>query len=74
MNIFLAPSFYAHIFNGFLLFIGVLIFAFHYKAILKTDPYKLVIFIFIFSIAIGIHGLSHMGLEKLYNFNPLMLV
>ena len=71
MNIFLIPSFYAHFFNGFLLFIGILLIAFNYSTIKKTDPYKLIIFIFIFSIAVGVHGLSHLGLEKVYNFNIL---
>ena len=70
-NIFLIPSFYAHIFNGFLLFVAIILLIFNYSAIKRSDPYKLVMFIFIFSIAVGIHGLSHLGLETVYNFNIL---
>jgi len=46
------------------------IFIFHYKKITKIDSYKLILLPFIFSIAVGIHGLSHLGLEAVHNFNP----
>jgi hypothetical protein len=55
MNMFLIPSFYAHLFNGLLLVIGVILFILHYKSIIKTYAYKLTIFIFIFSIDVGVY-------------------
>ena len=64
----LAPSFLAHIGNAlFLLLAGVLFFQ-NYASIKKTDMIMLAL---LASIAIGIHGLSHLGLERVYGFNPL---
>ena len=71
MNIFLFPSFYAHIFNGILLFIGLILIALNYSKLIKIETYKIIMIVLVFSIAIGIHGLSHLGLEYIYNFNPL---
>ena len=33
------------------------------------EPYKLIILTLIFSIGIGSHGLSHLGLEHNYKYN-----
>ena len=69
-NILLKPSLYAHVLNGlFLLFAFILLLQYSSN---KTDNYykQLVIYL-LFSIAIGIHGLSHFGLEVVYNYNLL---
>jgi len=65
------PSVYAHIINGILLLIAVIILFKNYKKISYLEPYKIIMLLLIFSICIGVHGLSHLGLEKIYNFNPL---
>lgn len=65
------PSFYAHVLNGILLFIALIVLFKNYSKINKIDTYKIVILLLLFSIGIGIHGISHQGLEKNYNFNPL---
>lgn len=70
-NMYRIPSFYAHVLNGVLLFIAVIVLYNNYSKINKIDTYKIVILLLLFSIAIGIHGISHQGLEKNYNFNPL---
>lgn len=70
-NIFFAPSFYAHIFNGLLIFISIVILYKNYSKLIKTPPYNVMILVLLFSMSIGIHGLSHMGLERFYNYNPL---
>lgn len=44
----------------------------NYKKNTIIEPYQLIILILIFSIAVGIHGLSHLGLEKNYNYNPVL--
>jgi hypothetical protein len=66
----LKSSLYAHVLNGlFLLFAFILLFQYGNR---KTDEYyKPLILYLLFSIAIGIHGLSHFCLEFLYNYNPL---
>jgi hypothetical protein len=71
-NIYFAPSFYAHIINGFFIFIAIIMLYKNYSKIIKTKPYNLIILVLFFSICIGVHGLSHMGLEKNYNYNPLV--
>jgi hypothetical protein len=73
-NIYNTPSFYAHIINGLcLLFASVLLYK-NYSQIKKIDPYRLIILTLIFSIGIGLHGLSHLFLEKIYNYNPLNIL
>ena len=70
------PSLYAHILNGILLLSAfVLLFA-NYSQIKKHifgDPYKTVLLVLLFSIGVGIHGISHLGLERIYNYNPLSM-
>ena len=65
------PSFYAHILNGLLLFISFILLCVNYSKIMNFNFYKLITFILLLSIAIGIHGLSHFGLEKGYQYNPI---
>ena len=73
-QIYLAPSFYAHILNGILLLFAFVILYKNYSKIRNTEPYKLIILILIFSLSIGIHGISHLGMEQKYDFNPVMLI
>ena len=73
-NIYFVPSFYAHTINGLLLLISIIILYKNYSKIKVLEPYKLVILTLVFSIAVGIHGLSHLGLEKKYHYNPIKLI
>ena len=70
-KIFSKTSFYIHIINGVLLFIVFILLYTYYSKIIHLEPYKLIILLLIFSLAIGVHGLSHLGLENIYNYNPL---
>jgi len=64
------PSVYAHILNGLLLFAGVV-----YLIISRArDSYQILMLILLFSMAVGIHGISHMGLEYVYGYNPLSVI
>lgn len=67
----LAPSFYAHVFNGILLFISFIVIIMNRTVISKLDIYKKTIMLLLFTLAVGVHGISHLGLEKTYHFNPL---
>lgn len=69
--IYYIPSFYAHIFNGFFLLLAFIILTKNYSKLKNLEPYKLIILTLIFSISIGIHGLSHLGLENYYKYNPI---
>jgi len=50
--------------------ISLILFVKNYKEIV-SDSYKLLIIILIFSLAIGVHGLSHAIMEIFHEFNPL---
>ena len=71
INIYLKPSFYAHILNAILIIAAVIISVINYNNINKLEPYKIIILLLLFAIVIGIHSLTHLGLELAYNFNPL---
>ncbi len=71
-KVYLAPSFYGHIINGILLLIGLILLCKNYSNIIKLEPYKILCLVLLLSIAFGIHGILHLGLEKNYNFNPLI--
>lgn len=69
----LPPSIYAHIFNGLLLFISLTFVMFNFRKLMVLDFYKMSMLILIGSIAVGVHGLSHLLLEKEYNYIPFNL-
>jgi hypothetical protein len=70
----LAPSFFCLVINGFLLFILLLMVIFNFRSFIKTDYIKLLPIIGTVTIAIGMHGMLHLGLEQAYNYNPLYLI
>jgi hypothetical protein len=65
------PSMYAHIMNGLLVFAAVVLAYINFSVLKRLDLYKRIMIVLVFSMAIGIHGMSHLGLEKVYGFNPL---
>lgn len=69
-NMLLKPSLYAHVLNGLLLLFSFILLV-QYSNNKSENYYKNLIIYLLFSIAIGIHGLSHFGLEVIYNYNPL---
>lgn len=62
------PSFYAHVLNGLLILLAVILLTKHHRLL---RPYEMIVVALLFSIGIGVHGLSHLGLETAYGFNPL---
>jgi hypothetical protein len=68
------PSFYAHVLNGIFLLVAIILLFKNYTSIKKIDNYKIIIMILLFSIASGVHGISHLSLEKGYSYNPLEVV
>jgi hypothetical protein len=43
----------------------------NYSKIINLEPYKLIVLTLIFSLCVGVHGLTHLGLETIYNYNPM---
>jgi hypothetical protein len=70
-EIYKAPSIYAHIMNGILLFISAILVYRNYSTISRIAASEKVKLVLLFSLAVGLHGLTHLGLEYMYKFNPL---
>ena len=64
----------AHALNGVLMFVAVVVAYMNFRVLYKLDPYKKVMILLVFSVAIGIHALSHLGLESVYGLNPFKAV
>lgn len=64
------PSVYAHIMNGGIFIIGIIYATVYIKKLNTVDYYQMLVLVLLFSIAIGVHGISHMGFEALYGYNP----
>jgi len=67
----LIPSFYAHVLNGTLTAFAVILVLANLNVIKNMKAFNMLIIVLLLAIAIGIHGLSHQGLERNYNFFPL---
>jgi hypothetical protein len=67
------PSFYAHVINGLFVLVSIVILVLYYSKIIRMGPYFGVILTLLFSICIGVHGISHSLLEAQYGYNPLLL-
>jgi len=66
------PSILAHVFSGVVLFTAFLS-LFYYSKIISKDSFQLVSILLLFSVALGIHGISHAVLESVYHYNPMSL-
>ena len=73
-NVFMNPSLYAHMLNGLLLLVSVIVIYKNYRKIIKLDYYKLLILILLVSLVVGVHGLSHLGLEYIYGLNFINII
>jgi hypothetical protein len=64
------PSIIAHTLNGGLFFVAVILTIAYYRTLANLDSYRAILLILAFGMIIGIHGLSHLGLEYAYGYNP----
>jgi hypothetical protein len=67
----LAPSFFALFITGLLVLFIVILFASNFKQFYRLNYYQQITLLSFITLAIGIHGLIHLGLEANYGFNPL---
>jgi hypothetical protein len=65
------PSIIFHTFGSIILAITIIFIIFNFVKIQLLDIYSILVVTLLFSIAITIHGISHLGLERRYNYNPL---
>ena len=73
-NVFTNPSVYAHILNGLLILVSVIVIYKNYGKIIKLDYYKFLILVLLISLVVGVHGLSHLGLEYIYGLNFINII
>ena len=66
----LAPSFHALVITGIILFSVFILLIRNYKEFAKLKLYDKIVLLCMISIAIGSHGLIHLGVEQNYGFNP----
>ena len=69
-----APSITSLFITGLLILLLVLFVSKHHKTLYYFDVYKKITILLLFIIAIGIHGLIHLGVEVVYKFNPYYLL
>ena len=67
------PSIYAHILNGALLLLAAYFVFVQFSIVKRLDAFRLIMLTLAFSVAVGVHGLSHLGLENVYSYNPMSL-
>lgn len=66
----IAPSVNSLFVTGLLLLTILYLFIKNYKTIMKLDIYRKMILFSTIAIAVGIHGLIHLGVEDEYDLNP----
>ena len=66
----IAPSLNSLFVTGLILLFILVIIIKNFKEISKFTTYQKLSLLCILTIAIGCHGLIHLGVEKQYNFNP----
>ncbi len=69
-DIFIAPSINSLFVTGLLLLSVFIIFLRNFNKIYNLNYYQQIILFSTISIAVGIHGLIHLGAETNYGFNP----
>jgi len=73
LKFFTLPSVMAHTLNGGLLIVALVLAVANYRVISSLPVLQMITLVLILSIAVGVHGLSHAGLESAYGYNPLRL-
>ena len=70
----IAPSIISLFVSGILMLVLFGLFFTNYKIFMRFDFYRKINMISLLAIAIGVHGLIHLGLETVYGFNPVKLI
>ena len=69
--IYTKPSFYALALTGFFYLFIILAAYKNWSQLKNLSGYKIIKLLSLVGILIGVHGLLHLGLENVYNYNPL---
>lgn len=66
----LAPSMNTLFVTGILLLVAFYLVVTHFADVRRLDIYRKLSLLSILVVAIGVHGLLHLGMETVYGFNP----
>ena len=66
----IAPSLNALFVTGLIILSIIILLVKNYSAIMRLNYYQKIMLLSSLTIAVGSHGLMHLGVEKQYNFNP----
>jgi hypothetical protein len=69
-DILIAPSLNSLFVSGFLLLFIFFIFVTNFQQFKRLDFYRKLTILSLITIAISAHGLIHLGVESVYEFNP----
>ena len=64
------PSIVAHTVHAFLVLFAVGWIIVYFSKLQALDAYRALVLILLFAIVMGIHGISHLGLEQKYGYSP----
>ena len=67
------PSFLAHLGGALFMAAALLVFLLKIRSILRLQSYQILIILCILSVVITLHGISHILLESVYDFNTFSL-
>jgi len=73
VNMLINPSLYAHFLHTILLVLAILLVLLNFSKMIHLEPFKIIVLLLFFSLVIGLHGISHLGLEALYGYNPIRI-
>lgn len=65
------PSFYAHVLGGVLALIVMAMILFNFRKVKSMVLYEQLMLLLALSVAAGVHGISHQGMEVLYGYYPM---
>jgi hypothetical protein len=66
----IAPSLNALFVTGLILLTIIILLFKNYSSVMRLNYYQKIMLLSSLTIAVGSHGLMHLGVEKQYNFNP----
>lgn len=66
----IAPSLNALFVTGLILLAIIILIVKNYTSIMRLNYYQKIMLLSSLTIAVGSHGLMHLGVEEQYNFNP----
>ena len=64
------PSIITHTLNGLFLILSFLFVIIYFSKLQNLDTYRILVLSLLVSLVFGVHGISHLGLEREYGYSP----